>query len=229
MGNYGEAYHWISEGLVLGKKMGDPNLISFSISSLAETDYALGLLDEMEINLREGIQVATENGSRFTHSMLQEQLAQILNTSGKFVEAEQLCQASIALYKELGDDWSLSRAVNLLGMVKLAMGDCTEAQNHFAYALEIAFNAKSYTNVIDALTGIAEAQAKNRNDFLALELTYHILQSPFSTHQAQGASNRLLTELEARLTPPQIELAKALARTQSLDQIVNKIAGSALS
>jgi hypothetical protein len=42
------------------------------------------------------------------------------------------------------------------------------------------------------------------------------------TSQAQNASNRLLKELEARLTPEQIKAAKVSAQAQSFDQIVEK-------
>jgi tetratricopeptide (TPR) repeat protein len=99
LGDYSESKRWIAEGLALAQKMGDPNLTTFGISSLVETEHALGQLDEMEALLRGGIQLAADNGNRFTYAMLQEQLAMVLHSTGKTGEAQQLCQASVALYR----------------------------------------------------------------------------------------------------------------------------------
>jgi hypothetical protein len=88
----------------------------------------------------------------------------------------------------------------------------------------IANKAHSYANALDALTGIAAMQAIRQDDLLAFELSLHIVSSPFATHQAQNAGTRLLKELEGQLEPEQIKAAKTLAQTQSLDQIVEKVA-----
>ncbi len=224
LGDYTESKNWINEGLALGQKMGDPNLITFSTSTLVETMYALGQLDEMEILLREGLQVATDNGSRFTYGMLQEQLAMVVHSTGNTSEANQLCQASVDLYTELGDEWSLSRALNLFGSFKLEEDEPTQALHFYLDALKVACKAQAYANALDALTGIAALQATNQNDLLAVELTMHILQDPNATHQAQDTCNRLVKELKARLTPEQIKAVKASVRAQSFDQIVKKVA-----
>jgi tetratricopeptide (TPR) repeat protein len=42
LGDYNESKRWITEGLALGQKMGDPNLITFGITSLVETEHSLG-------------------------------------------------------------------------------------------------------------------------------------------------------------------------------------------
>lgn len=228
LGDYNESKRWIIDGLALGQKMGDPNLITFGTSSLVETEHALGQLDEMEALLREGIQVATDNRNRFTYAMLQEQLAMVMHSTGNTSDAHQLCQASVDLYRELGDEWSISRALNLLGNFKLEEDEPTQALRFFLDALEVAHKAHSYANALDALTGIAAMQAIHQDDVLAFELTLHILQNPNSTHQAQKASHRLLEELEARLTPQQIDLAQTRAGKESFDDVVAQILGGLL-
>jgi tetratricopeptide (TPR) repeat protein len=224
LGDYNQSKRWITDGLALGQKLGDPNLITFGTSSLVETEQALGQLDDMEALLREGIQLAMGNGSRFTYAMLQEQLALVLHSTGNTGEAQGLCQASVNLYRELGDDWSISRALTLLGKFKLEAGEPAQAFQFFLDALEVAYQAHSYANALDALTGIAAIQAVNQNHLLAFELTWHILQNPNSTHRARTASQSLLEELEARLAPDQIEAAKASVQVQGFDQIVEKVA-----
>jgi predicted ATPase len=229
LGDYNESKRWLTEGLALGEKMGDPNLITFGTSSLVETEHALGHLEEMESLLREGIQLARENGSRFTYAMLQEQLALVLHSKGNTSDAQQLCQASVDLYQELGDEWSISRALNLLGNFKFEEDDPAQALRFFLDALEVAQKAHSYANALDALSGIAAIQAMHQDNLLALELTLHILHNPSSTHKTRNASNHLLKELEARLTADQTKPVKASAKAQAFDQIVDKVAHLATS
>ncbi len=224
LGDYNESKRWIAEGLALAQKMGDPNLIPFSISSLVETEQALGELDGLEALLRGGMQVATDNGRRFTYGMLEEQLALVLHSTGNTSEAQQLCQESVDLYRELGDEWSKSRALNVLGNFKLEEDKPNQALDVFLDALEVAYKAHSNANALDALTGIAAIQAATQNSLFALELSLCIVSSPYATHQAQNAGNRLLKELEARLEPEQLKAAKTLAQSESLDQIVEKVA-----
>jgi hypothetical protein len=229
LGDYDKSRYWITEGLALGQRMRDPNLITFGTTSLVETEHALGHPDEMESLLREGIQLATDNGSRFTYAMLQEQLSRVLHSKGDISEAQERCQASVVLYRQLGDEWSVSRATNLLGNFKLEEEKPAQAQQFFLDALEIACKSHSFANALDAITGIAIIQAINQEYLFAFELSLHVLQSPNSTHRAQNASNRLLKDLEARLTPDQIREAKASAKAQALDQIVDKVAHLATS
>jgi predicted ATPase/transcriptional regulator with XRE-family HTH domain len=224
LGDDNESKRWLTDGLALGHQMGDPNLISFCTTSLVETELALGQLEEMESLLRDGIQIATDSGSRFTYAMLQEQLSLVLHSKGRISEAQELCRSSVDLYRELGDKWSISRALNLLGNFKFEEDEPTQALRFFIDALEVAYKAHSFANALDAISGIAAVQAINQEYLLAFELTLHVLQSPNSTHRAQNASISLLKELEARLTPVQIGAAKASAQAQTLDQIVDKVA-----
>ncbi len=225
LGDYGESKRWIAEGLALAQRMGDPNMISFSISSLVETEQALGELDGLETLLRGGMQVAAENHNRFTVAMLQEQLAMVMHAQGHTNDAAELCQASVDLYREFGDEWSQSRALNLLGNFRLEEDEPTLALDFFLDALQVAHKADSYANVLDALTGIAAVQTIKQDNLLAFELSLYIVSSPFATHQAQSSGTLLLKELEGRLEPEQVRAAKTLAQSQSLDQIVEKLAG----
>ncbi len=67
--------------------------------------------------------------------------------------------------------------------------------------------------------------AKNSNDECALELVIHVLQHPVDSHDAKSRAERLRAELEARLTPQQIQAAQAQAQKQSFDQVVDRVLG----
>jgi predicted ATPase len=229
LGDYVTSREWISAGLALGQKMRDPNLVTFGTTSLVETEHALGHADEMESLLREGLQLATDNGSRFTFAMLQEQLAMVSHAKGNHSVAQELCQASVVLYRELGDEWSISRALILLGNFMLEEEKPSQAGQFFRDALQVAYQSHSFANALDAIAGIAAIQAINQQDLLACELCLYILHSPYSTHRAQKAGNRLLKELEFRLTPDQVSAAKAAAQAQGFDHIVDKVAHLATS
>jgi hypothetical protein len=59
--------------------------------------------------------VATEDGNGFTLALLQEQLAEMILTSGDIPEAYQLYSEIVDLYREQGDTWSELRVLSMLG------------------------------------------------------------------------------------------------------------------
>jgi len=75
---------------------------------------------------------------------------------------------------------------------------------------------------IDALAGLARMLADDADDERALELVVHILQHPAATHAAMIRTEQLRAEVEARLTPQQLEAAHTRARMRNFDQVVDQ-------
>ena len=73
--------------------------------------------------------------------------------------------------------------------------------------------------------GLASLQAKRGDIEQALELLLIVLNHPASLQGTKDRAEILCVELEARLTPQQIELAQVKARKQSFDQVVSQVLG----
>jgi predicted ATPase/transcriptional regulator with XRE-family HTH domain len=220
LGDYAASHRWLNEGLARSREMGDPRIISFAISSSSQTAQALGRITGMEAGLREALQTATGAGDCFVAGLLQEQLAQVVQATGDVSQASELCEECIVVYRELGDPWSLSRALTLLGNMRHMERKEVDALRCFLESLEIASRACSYGNALDALVGIATVQANNGAHALTLQMILHIQQNPAATHQAKACAAQLQAKLQALLTPQQVKAACASAEGKSLEQIV---------
>jgi len=111
------------------------------------------------------------------------------------------------------------------GYNALVLGDVTAAQNSFSEVLHLSRDGSYLPFALDAMAGLATMSAKNSNAERALELVNHVLQHPDTPHDAKSRAERLRAELEARLTPQQIQAAQAQAQKQSFDQMVDQVLG----
>ncbi len=223
LGNYAEAQHWLREGLALSEAHGNPVNISFAISALSQTMFALGRAEEMEPILRKRLQLVKETGNQVAKGLLMEQLAQVTFAMGNLTEANNLCQETIALYRELGDLWNLSRVLSQMGYLKLAGGNESQAKTCFIEALALAYKGHLSANAVDALAGIATAQAQGKMKTSALEIIVHILRHPTTTREAKSRAESLRAELEADLTVEQIKSTQAQAERKSFEKIVEEL------
>jgi hypothetical protein len=149
--------------------------------------------------------VATEDGNRFTLPLQQEQLAEMILTSGDIPGAYQLYSEIFDLYREQGDIWSESRVLSMLGKLLCVQGECDQAEKLY----------------LDALLGIAMVKSKAALELPAIELVCFILQNPIATSQAKTGAQQLYQALETRLSWEHIEQIKV----ETLDRTVDQIAG----
>jgi len=222
-GLYSEAYQLLKDAMVRCRTLGDPRLISFTGSFLSRTAQALGRTVETQRLLHEGLQLAKETGDRFGIGLMLERLALAAQSSGNELEARHLLAESIELYREIGDPWSLSRTLTLMGHIILKAGDDVEAEQGFLTAFKIAAEAKVYPNALDALAGLAVVKAQRGAVEPALILATHILQHPASTQEAKDRAGRLGAELEAQLSPQQVETVQVQAQAKSFEAVVQEL------
>lgn len=76
---------------------------------------------------------------------------------------------------------------------------------------------------LEALVGIAMLKAKQRNIEQALELTLLVLNHPASLPETKNNASALRMELEAQLTPLQIEAIQARAREITFETVVEDL------
>jgi tetratricopeptide (TPR) repeat protein len=217
LGHYAEAYRWLSEGLAIDLSVGDPRAISFGTGLLSRTAQALGRSVETAALSRQALELTRATGDRFMIALSLGNLAQMATDPS---EARRLYEESIALYREFGDQWSLTRALITYGYACAAWGDEAQAGQHFLEALNIALTAQLQVAVLDALIAIAGWKASQEIDGASLTIVTHVLQHPAATHDARARAERLRAVLVAQLTPEQVGAAEDGSAFEYHDAIV---------
>ena len=95
------------------KAIGDPRLSGFISAYLGQTAVKLELSAEIEGILWEGAQNTRESGDWFGYGLMIEQLALATKAKRDFSSSEKLFEASVNIFRDIGDAWSLARASSI--------------------------------------------------------------------------------------------------------------------
>ena len=219
-GNYPAAYEFLSEATAIARQLGDPRLISMTGGQLSQAAQSLGHTSEVIELSRETLRLANETNDRLSLGMTLEQLAIATQTSGDLQEARRLLNESLRQFQDIGDMWFLAHVLNLEGTFALAAGERDYARQVFGQAAGIGLANQAPPNVLDALAGLADLEAGSGSLQAALALAFLILANPAGTQAAKDRAARLQSELEARLEPDEIEFARQLSQTMTLEAAV---------
>jgi tetratricopeptide (TPR) repeat protein len=222
-GNYAEAYRLFNEALQLCRSLGDPRLISLAAGYLGQTAHTLGRLTEVPDLLREELQAAAETNDRFGIALAGIRMAVAAQTRGNKTEARQLLKESTDHFRDAGDTWFLSNALNLEGKFALASGDRAKADKSFRQAGEVAWAIQALPMLLDALIGLAILESQQGHYERALEWTIYSLQHTASTQDTKNRAEKLRAELEAQLSSQKIETIKRHAQSLTLEDIVREL------
>ena len=222
-GDYPEAYRLFTEALQICRLLGDPRLISLTAGYLAQTAHTLGRLNEIPDLLREELQAAAETNDRFGIALAGVRMALATQSRGNVVDAHRMLIESINHFRDAGDAWFLSHALNFEGKLALAAGNHAEAQESFKEAGRVAFATQAIPILLDALLGLAVLDTEKGHVERALESVLHVLTNPSSTQGTKKRAQQLQSELETKLTPQQIQAVKLRAQSITLDAIAQEL------
>lgn len=220
-GEYDAANHHLAEALAKAREIDDPTLTSHILGFLGQCVLALGKPAEAEKILRESLSITQEIGFRHGIGNAFDGLGLVVQMSNP-QEARTLFASSCAMYREIGDLQSLSRALTHQGNNSLALNDFADAQNSFVEVMRLTREGGYVPFALDALLGLAVIDSKNSNDERALEFVACVLEHPATTHDTKARAEKLRTEIEARLTPQRITGARVQT---SFDQVVARVLG----
>lgn len=224
-GDYFKAYDFLKDSIARARALGDVRFISFISGQLSRAAQALGRTEEVLDLLNESLRLATETGDRLGMGSTLEQLAVATRTSGDEKEARRLLKESIKQFRDIGDMWFLGHALNLQGYFALEAGEDLQARESFRQAFRIAFENQSPPNVLGALAGLAALAVKEGLHEQALVITLFVLSHPAGTQETRSLAEKLRAELEAQLTPEQVEMAQSRARAVTLDSLARDLSG----
>ncbi len=222
-----QAQDYYSQALEISRKLGDPRLFAFSCNGLGFALIALGQPIPARELAEQALSLAQETGDRYDLANSWALLGQVASRLGEPAKARGLLAKSIELLKETGDTIGLISAYCRLGHLALAIDDTREAESHFRTAASIATEYQLDVPAINALAGWASVLARKGAAEYALEPVTFILHHPLSSVAARDLAEQLRAELEAQLTPEQIQDIELCTCSEPLAGIVQKLlAGS---
>ena len=228
LGEYREARSLFREGLALWRAVGNPSGLAFCLNFYSHTLYVVREYREAQTLLCESLALSTVMDDRTSWGQALNHLGRVAQALGEYQEAERLFHESLVLFKDIGSAWGIAQVLNDLGGMSSALNAYPKSQQYFRETLATAMEAKALPVALDALVGITAVRAKAGAAEPALELAAYILHHPASSKETQERAAQLGAEVQAQLTPPQIEAAQARAQAQTLEALVAEILGAPL-
>jgi predicted ATPase/DNA-binding XRE family transcriptional regulator len=218
-GHYIEGYEQMLAGLATWRSLGDPHSISLGLNFLVPTLIKLGHYEEAKTFMQESLELCALTGNRWGMGTAYRFWGVTNMAQGDFSEALALLHKSLEVFQGFTTGWDIARTLSYLGETTLLMGNLPEAREIYMEALHLSIEAKAIPVALDVLVGLAQLYARTDESEQALELSYHVWNHPASTQEARDRAHQLLEELEAHLTPLQIEAAQARAQAGRFEAI----------
>jgi hypothetical protein len=138
-----------------------------------------------------------------------------------------LYQDSLAIFKEIGNQWGVIAARTKLGYVVAELGETEAAREYFSDSLQLALDIQAMPGMMDALVGLASLliNSGDAGREQALEILALVLSHPASSRDNQDRSARLLAELEPQLPAETVKAVRTRERTKTLEIVVKEVLG----
>jgi predicted ATPase/transcriptional regulator with XRE-family HTH domain len=212
LGRYEEGYQQMTGSLASWRAIGDPRSIALGLNFLSPTVIKLGRYQEAEANLQESLALCTQVGDRWGMGTAYRFLGLAALAQAKIAEAETLVNYSLDVFNEFVTGWDIVLSLVYLGEIKAAAGDFVEARRIFLKALPMALEVQALPLALEALVGLAYLAAQAGQAEQALERSICVLCHPAATQAVKERAEQLVVELEAQLSPPQIEAVGVQAK-----------------
>jgi tetratricopeptide (TPR) repeat protein len=223
MGLLEESRDHFQNAISIFRAVGDLRLLGIGLFYLGSVENKLGLPQEGKTHLYESLELSRSLGDRFGISMACNSLGLILQKEKKPVEAQQMFQEGLNVALDMGEKWIMQQSLVNLGFSKFALREVTEAQDCFLRALRLALEAKLIPCILDSLAGIGWIYAGQGKEEAALELAVEVEKHPAVTQETKDRVIQLRAELEAQLTPTQIETIQAHAGEKTFEAVVEDL------
>jgi tetratricopeptide (TPR) repeat protein len=217
-GDYEHSYRLLSEAFESSKIIGDPRLTGFIAAYLGRTALKVNRTSEIEWILWDAAQLTQESGDRFGYGLILEQLALAAQAKRDFTVAQQLFEASVNIFHEIGDVWYLSRALTSFGDFRRSLGDLTQATEYFKQAIKLSLDVRAFLIALNAFVGLAGVYAQEGKAESALEVAVLVLAHPASPQNARSCAKLIQRDMKSRLTPDEIKAIQQRAYSGTLEE-----------
>lgn len=200
------------------EQIGEQRLMSMCESFLASLYIERGELTTAERLLHDSQMHAAAGNDRPALGHCLHFKARLATARGAAKDGSQLCRESLAAFKDIGDNWTLTQVLNSLGWAQWDSGDHSAAWATFREAYDRARRAEVPPRALEAALGLATIGAADGHVELAWSLVTQVIDHAAALAETRTRAKRLQAELAARLTVEQ--QAAVRARGLSLDELV---------
>ena len=222
-GDYHQARDLMRSTSKYYQECGDRRMMAVSLFFRADVEVNLEELDAAREFLEESLALSTSVGDRWIMGMSHFNLAMVAQAQGGHEQAVRWFNRTLEFFQEMGEHWSKIRAWNGLGTSRLALDDDARAGQAFREALAAAVEAEIWPDALEALAGFASLQARRGNKEHAIELLLIVLNHPASLQATKNRASDLRADLEAQLSPAQIEEIQTHAGEKTFEAVVKDL------
>jgi len=116
----------------------------------------LGLYRQANAALKQSLEIFERLKMQAGQAFCLVNLANVARNRGRYGETEQLAQESLALSRQIGDDWGATYSLCLLGLARYRTGDATQAQALLEESLAIGRESGNQRLVISSLNALGD-------------------------------------------------------------------------
>lgn len=217
------AHEGLQSAVAEWRLIGDLRMTAFGLRLLSNSAFILERYDEARSVLEESVVLNSSVGDRWGLGSAYRGLGIVAQALGQHQEAVVMFGKSLDTFTELGGSWWVARVLADMSRSVFALGNHTEARRVWRESLHIATEIHATPVALEALTSFASLQAEPDDMEYALELLLIVLNHSASLQETKNRADRLRAELEAQLTPTQIEAIQAHAGEKTFEAVVEDL------
>lgn len=216
-GAYNKAAQYLQESLVISKEMGDRRGEAVCLNILGYIACLQARYGQAEHLHRQCLTILDEIGQQGYRSDCLIRLGRVAFDQSQYKQAKQLYEEGLAGTKQLAFRWNMAIALNYLGQISCILKYPDDIWPNFYKALQISLDVQSPPLTLEILTGLALCLSTlhQADKERAIELLILAQHHPAATYDTKNRAARLLTKLEAELSPT--VAAAAIHRGQTRD------------
>ncbi len=223
MGQPGDQHGRLRAAVAEWRAVGDPRFIAYGLNFLGQSALALGRYEEARAALEESVELLTSVGARWNLGHAFQGLGAVAHAQGDHQRAADMFLRAVDTFTELGGRFYMGQSLAQMGQSLFALGNDLEAERVWRESLHIAVEIRGLPVALEALVGLATLRAKRGDTPAALEWLLVVLSHPASNQETKDRAQEERRQLEARLTPQQIQAAQDRARKLSIEQAFNQV------
>lgn len=222
-GRYVEAYERSQAGLAAWRTTGDPRFTAMGANLLSLNAVMLKRYAEAEDLLQESLALNSSLGDRWGLGTAYRSVGRLAAMQGDYAQARNTLNEALEVFIELGAQGDAAQVLGDLGWTLLALGDTAQAEGAWLETLRIAIEGEQLPVGLEAVLGLASLRVRSGDKENAFELLLMTLDHPASLQETKDRASDLRAELEAQLTPAQIEAIRARSAEKTFEAVVGDL------
>jgi len=222
-GQHKLAHELLQTAVAEWRLIGDLRFTAFGLNYLGQIALILERYDEARSAFEESVALNSSVGARGNLGAAYEGLGSVAQVQGKHELAIEMFRKAVDTFAELGLRFHVGQGLAEMGRSYFALGNDNDADRLWGEALRIATEIRGAPVALYALINMAGLLAKRGDMEHALEMALMISNHPASSHYTRNRAAHLHAELEAQLTPEQIEAIQARVGEKTLESVVEDL------